>query len=197
MQPTIHYEVKGKFILDFDQKDFQTLQKEFRHASPILARQEAFNFYQNYIEVLLNYQGKEYTSHEELKDDLFPLFSMSTPYQSLPEVDRVMHLNFGIGVYLVIDKPIFSEDLVNTSWCLHGIGDVSCQWEDDLFIVGLTTEYAYYEHHAYDKGDNEIEAKYYNDEAEEVETYTILQTPYDWTWEGYDKLNDAVNKNRL
>ena len=194
MEAAIHYEVKGKIILDFPTKNFQTLQKKFEHSSPIVARKEAFNFYQNYIEVLLSYQEKEYESHVSLKDELFAFFHTSTPYQALNEGERSELYGCGIGVYLAIDRPITDDEVSGTKWCLHGVGSLSGKWNDDLFIVGLTTEHAYYEYYHYDKGSAEIIARYYNEEAEKVEAYPILQTPYNWEWEGYDQLAKTIHK---
>lgn len=42
----------------------------FKNENPIIAREQAFNFYQDYIDVLLESKGKSYISHEETEKEL-------------------------------------------------------------------------------------------------------------------------------
>lgn len=69
--PPIHYVVKSRLIIKKDTElEFLNLNEEFRHDNPIEAREAAFRFYQNYIDVFLDTKNEKYHSDSQARDIL-------------------------------------------------------------------------------------------------------------------------------
>ena len=71
MKAAFHYIVKAKVIRSSTSNElqFSEINKKFDNANPIIAREEAFRFYQNWIDILLQYKGKEYLSDEQAREN--------------------------------------------------------------------------------------------------------------------------------
>lgn len=76
MKAALHYIVKAKVIsLTKDNEPaFEEISKTFANETPIIAREEAFRFYQSWIDILLQSKQKEYISDREARKELIPKF---------------------------------------------------------------------------------------------------------------------------
>ena len=72
MQASFHYIVKAKLIrfIKGNEIDFLEFEDKFENETPILARENAFKHYQNYIDVLLQGKGKTYISDRQTREEL-------------------------------------------------------------------------------------------------------------------------------
>ena len=113
MKSKIFYQLKGTmFRSKNNETNFIEINEIFVDESPIVAREKAFNTYQNYIDVFLQAKEKEYISHEqtviELKD-----FTSSYKREFLKfgnEIIDEIDLDFdkGLNIYMVYqNSPIF------------------------------------------------------------------------------------------
>ncbi|MGN6297575.1 MAG: hypothetical protein ACTHM7_12390 [Ginsengibacter sp.] len=61
MKAAFHYLVKAKLIRKKgdNELDFEEISKTFEDENPIIAREEAFDYFQNLIDILLQHKGKE------------------------------------------------------------------------------------------------------------------------------------------
>lgn len=203
MKAGFHYVVKAKLIRykSADEIKFLEIEEEFKNESPIVARGAAFNFYQNYIDILLQGKGKKYISDKQAREELNSFIETGTKTKTKfgdQEFEFDDSLGNGIGVFLVVDIPKEeSHELLplkkNDEFLIHGIGKLIGGWHDtDSLIHDLDREFELYEHYNYDTKGKRIEVVYC-DSAEWEEgyregepfTYEILETPFDWT--GYDK----------
>ena len=209
MIASIYYVVKGKFIrcTTADNIDFVKFEEVFEDENPILAREKAFEYFENYIDVLLD-------SKENFLDRFKPQYSTEkyVPISDLPHnpelsaieelEERLKHLskynsdsdsNYrdhidiynGIGIYLVMNVPIHPSDAKVENYepedyPIYGIdfnGDV---FYPEVLIDGLTSEFEYYKHFNYDTKDYAINIKYHYSGKKEAEEEKILETPFDW-----------------
>lgn len=201
--PPIHYVVKSRLVIRKDtEMEFLNLNEEFRHENPIEARDAAFRFYQNYIDVLLEAKNERYFSdsqaREILNDYIFIPGSTSHTFHGMTMEVENSYGN-GIGISLIIDQPISSntsstsEDKVGEQCLIHAIGiDGEFNYSPDFLMLSLNTEYKYYLHYNLDKG-NKTKRVLYCNRAEweegfrenEPDWYEIISTPFDWI--GKDK----------
>lgn len=198
MKAAIHYAVKAKLIRrkkedgDFD---FLEINEDFYNDKPILAREAAFKYYQNYIDVLLEAKGFQYESDKQAREALESFHDPKTATThdvngksiSLPD-----SWGNGIAVFLVLDEQKEDTPLGNNR-LIHGIGHL---WEGSVDPESLTLcleeEYRIYKDNNYATGNYETSIVFcdsnewlegYRDD--EPQTYIILTTPFDWT--GMDK----------
>ncbi len=201
MQTSFHYIVKAKLIRFIEGKeiDFLEFEDKFENDNPILARVNAFKHYQNYIDVLLQGNGKTYISDKQTREDLNSFIDPGTTTKlkiGLSEVDFSESFGNGIGVFMIIDNPIddvVNYDKIGDEIFIHGIGNISFLSNNpDRIIFELSREFDYYRFFNYDTKNTEIQILYCSkDEWEEgytedePSTYNILETPFEWI--GYDK----------
>lgn len=201
MKPAIHYAFKAKLIRRIKENgefDFIDVFQEFFDDEPIKAREKAFIFYQNYIDVLLDSKGLSYTSDKQARE---VMESFWDPKTSHLELFGEKQLKFpdafgnGIGVFLiideVIDEPEFNENMV----MIHGIGllyEGFLSTNPDGLARGLAREYQYFQYFHYDlKGYMQSIAVFdpsdwlEGDTSEQPKIFNILKTPFDWS--GYDQ----------
>jgi hypothetical protein len=202
MKAAIHYAVKAKLIRrkkENGELDFLEVDKEFFNENPILAREAAFKYYQNYIDVLLEAKGLRYESDIQAKAALETYHDPKTSTRITirgKSFDYPDSVGNGIGVFLVVDVPAESieHDLTysdNTA-LIHGIGFLEDSDRPESVLSGLEHEIFYYNHNRYSKEDYETTITFCNSDEwlegyreDEPGTYTILKTPFDWT--GMDK----------
>jgi hypothetical protein len=204
MKPAIHYAFEAKLIKrkkEDGEFEFIEVFKEFFDDEPIKAREAAFRYYQNYIDVLLESKGLKYESDKQAKESLESYYDPKTSHP----VDFEGKISFypdswgnGIGVFMIIDDE-FDEHYVGTlkttskKEMIHGIGNL---WEGDsspeTLTLSLEREIEYYDRFKYDTGNYKTTIVFCNSDEwvegyrdDEPSTYTILKTPFDWT--GMDK----------
>lgn len=189
MAAAIHYLFKAKLIrfIKGNEIDFIEKVEVFEDENPIIAREKAFIFYQNYVDVLLESKQKKYISDKQARIDLTSFIDSGTStkhkiLESDAEVELSDSLFNGFGVYLVIDKSFMGET-VGSEYEIHGIGYTG--FNPEALIYGLNLEFSFYQEFGYDIKNYKLSVDYYDDEFEEIENIIILQTPFDWT--GYDK----------
>src|SRR5690606_22905734 len=130
MKSAIHYIVKAKLIrfIKDGEINFLEFNEKFESSNPILAREEAFRFYQNYIDVLLEGKNKKYYNDRDARDNLSSFIDPGTSTK-IKIGDELVEFNDaygnGIGVYLVVDRPMqdnIFDDKVGDEFLIHGIG---------------------------------------------------------------------------
>lgn len=197
-----HYLVKAKLIRHIKgsgEIDFLQFEDRFEHENPIVARNLAFKYFQNYIDVFLEAKHKNYQSDKQAREELKSFIDPETKTKiqiGESEVEFSDTFGNGIGIFLIVDVPKHDtvyDDKQGDEVFIHGIGKISYLSEDpDRLIFELQREYEYYTFYNYDTDDRAIEVVYCSrDEWEEgyrddePATYQILETPFDWT--GLDK----------
>jgi len=197
MKVSIHYAVKAKLIRstkDNGEFDFLIINEEFHDESPILAREAAFKYYQNYIDVLLESKGLKYESDNQARKALESFHNPKT-FQKVEFMGRVDYFpdswGNGIGVFVVIDNPILGDpitDSIGEEILIHGIGSIG-RVEPQGLMDGLNSEYEYYDYYKYDIKNYKIFVPFYEYDIQESEINEILKTPFDW--DGMDKPYDG------
>lgn len=195
MKPPFHYAVMSRLIrIDTNgEVHFDEITEEFAHKSPIIARNNAFNRYQSYLDVFLEAKNSSYLSYEHassvLRNFVFPS-SKKSNYDRIGNEDFDQKAKFnGIGVFLVVNEPVdgISIDPHLDDLMIHGIGRVGMD-DPQSFLFCLIYEYKYYQHYGFDTNNQEMKVRfrwYHDFDTSEIIEPTIIQTPLDWT--GLDK----------
>ena len=202
MKAAFHYIVKAKVIRQIKENefDFEEINEKFENENPIIAREDAFHFYQSWIDVLLQHKGKEYISDKEAREDLVSFVEPGVPTKLEADEKEIefsdKSLGNGIGVFFVPDIYVVVESSsrieVGAELLIHGIGNFGRKYmiDDNICILGAEAEY--YEYFNYETNNEKTEILYcfkcwYDDGYDkERAAIKILKTPFDWT--GYDKL---------
>ena len=183
MNAPFHYKVIVKALRYHtpDQIDFINVEQEFRDEIPIKARERAFNFYQNYIDVFLEGKGLPYTTDKQARIDLDSYFNPGTKTVTLYDgggLEWDDKWGNGIVVLLVIDTKINKYYEIGDKSILHGIGYIELHLPDPLnMISGLDTEMDLYNEFGYEHPET-IKIDYHDEE--ELNSYEIIPTPFDW-----------------
>lgn len=195
MSPAFHYLVKAKLIrfIKNDKVDFIEINQTFTNDNPIEARELAFSFYQNHVDVLLQGLGKHYISHNQAKVELeiFLNSGKIITWDEHPEIKVPQSLGNGIGIYMIVDKPI-AGDQSGEEFIIHSIefGGGGAH----ALMDGLINEYNYYNHYGYDFKHYKQVINFIDEGEVEADSNEILQTPFDWT--GYDINDNATSKKQ-
>lgn len=199
MKAAFHYLVKAKLIRKIEGKelDFEEINKKFENENPIIARKEAFNHYQSWIDILLQDKGKEYVTDKEARKDLISFIEPGATAK-LKTDDKEIEFNDesfgnGVGVYFVADQPPCLSDFdIGEEVLIHGIGNFGGISMHHTTFFNLFYEFEYYKHYNYETKNTETEITYcmrdaWQDDWEEdgLITEKILKTPFNW--KGYDK----------
>lgn len=180
MEASFYYLVRVKLIrfIKDDEVDFITDEKVFKDKTPTKAREGALEYYNSYIDTLL----EPNLSHPEINKRLGDRIEGA----DIPETKEIesykdiyippSYLN-GIGVYMKVLKPM-EDDKVGYEYLVHGVGFMS---HPLILMDALNIEIEYYNHYGYNKDDKEISVRFYNYEDDELYDEVILKTPYDWT----------------
>ena len=202
MATAFHYVVRAKLIRHKKEKgeiEFLQFEDKFEHEIPIIATNQAFKHYQNYVDVLLEAKHKNYYSDKQAREELKSFIDPGTKTkveigdQKLEFSDAYGN---GIGIFLIIDIPKpdkIDVDKEGEEIFIHGIGNISFLSDNpDRLIYALEKEREYYTFYNYDTNKKVIEVIYCNRDEwiegyreGEPATYQILETPFDWT--GLDK----------
>jgi len=204
MTVPFYYTVKAKLIrfIKNGEIDFLEFSEKFEHENPILAREMAFRYYQNYIDILLQAKGKEYISDSKAREELVSFYDPGTLTKikfNEHEFELSDSFGNGIGVYMVINIPIKDEpmpDKEGSEYQIHGIGNMGREDPQGL-MDGLNQEIEYYNYYNLDTKKYRITVDFYEYDIEESEKNEILKTPFDWTGYNvpfYDKIDNASAK---
>ena len=201
MKAAFHYIVRIKLIRPANGKNIEFIESEkvFKNKLPITAREEAFRYYQSYIDVLLQGEGKEYLSDKEARRELKSFVeSGKTRMIEIGETEFEISDSYGngIGIFMVIDSPIADDifqDKIEDEYLIHGIGNLGWSDDEQSLMDSLNHEFWYYQHYEYDIKEFQQIVDFYEYDAGETDSNKILITPFDWT--DYDKpisdLNDG------
>lgn len=188
MQSHFFYQVKGTLYRNnSDSMDFVEVNEVFKHESTIEARELAFNFYQNYIDVFLENLGKTYVNHEETlfwlrdfiknKKESFQKIGNELLWQIDEDFDK------GLFVYLVQDEndkfeTLEGETVYNNKKQIHRLDYSLNELYDDLYD-NLKIEFELYKKDNLDTKNNEID--YEIDKSKFItELKPTLRTPIDF-----------------
>lgn len=207
MKSPFHYEIRTRFFVTVEDRIVDEKKEVFKNEEPILAREAVFARYHSYIEVWLESLGKQYIDDitARIEMDRF-LGDISDPqYETFGDEDDFMPcLGFGIGIYMIIDKPVpqISTFLESGILLIHGIGPGFWGFESQIYM--LSDESQYYQHFKFKTlgYSSEViflsESAYLDEENPEEEPFIldILKTPVDWTgfdqpfwWDGSEQFN--------
>lgn len=195
MKPAIHYAFRAKLIRYMKEDgeiDFIDVFQEFFDDEPIKARETAFRYYQNYIDVLLASKKLEYESDDRARQEMNLFWDPQTTH--MVDIDGELYelpasYGNGIGVFLVIDDEFDKQDDANTFVIIHGIGMLTeGEWNPDSIALNLRREKQYYDHFNYATGNYLTSILFCNfsnwvggRREGEPQDYIILKTPFDWT----------------
>lgn len=189
MKSKIFYQLKGTmFRSKGNEKDLIEIDEIFEDENPIIAREKAFNAYQNYIDVFLQGKEKEYISYEqtviELKD-----FSSSYKREFVKignEIIAEIDVDFdkGLSIYMVYENsPIYQtvegEKIYENKLLIHFIenklSDLVWNVLDNLF-----EEFKVYELYKYNFKNYKIEIETADPFSNESNVKDYLETPIDF-----------------
>lgn len=178
METEFYYIVKVNLIrfMEGEEINYISDEKEFKDVNPIKAREQAFGYYNSYIDTLLDSN----LSHNEVRVLLAPRIKGADKpfdYENISEEDDIYvpkSFFHGIGVFLKANNSDENTSLV------HGVG-FGIFGTPISIMDGLNREIWWYNENNYDKGDYEISVRFYNCEDDEIYDDIILKTPYDWT----------------
>lgn len=111
MKFPFHYIVKAKLIRQTKENefDFEEVYKEFANENPIVAREEAFSYYQSLIDVLLENKNKSYISDKQTREDLVSFIEHGESIKLDVGTGKIEFnddsFENGIGVYFIVDLP--------------------------------------------------------------------------------------------
>jgi len=172
----IKYIVKAKIIkgkID-NQTIFETFDKEFVNEEPIIARNEAIEYFQDVLEMLKNSTENEEEFKSKMVDEdsyyEFEISNQSRRYRNYQESGLALYVNFNDEDLLLLAEGDFSID----------------EW--DYIFFNLKDEYEFYVQNQFNLNRQETQLTYYckgewedGYTEDEPETTTILKTPADWS----------------
>jgi hypothetical protein len=147
MNPEIYYRVTGTLYRSKgDETNPIEIDKTFEDENPIVAREKAFSYYQSYIDVLLQSNGKEYVSHEKTVLELLDFFKSGRKHKLLP--DLVDMDGTSLCIYLIKKIPEAFENALGDTyyqnkWQIHNIDSQSEDFSAYIF-KSLMYEYSIY-----------------------------------------------------
>lgn len=208
MRPAFYYVVRKNLIVIHGKSGPQFIEDEslFEDESPIVARQAAFRYLQNYIEVLLQDLGKSYISDIQARDDLKHFTQYEFADSNTPN-NKSEKFFGGIGIFLIqSEKPnlpdwdyYLRDGLSNIVYSIGRLGEVGFSMEDDYdnyyFIECLDAEFKLYKYFNYDTRNHAEVIEYFGPPVgypigdAELFQYEVLKTPFDWT--EYGRLMEA------
>ncbi len=198
MEAAFHYKLKVKLTryLSKDNIDFIVHEREFQNENPIFARKEVFNEYMDWVNDLYTGIGKAngYVNDKQARIDLQKFIQNSSVTINNENFEVNDPLEYGIGIYFVIDEPynslldklpqsvheFYPHDKKGDEILIHGIGNTFDYNDPFILSDNLSVEILYYEHYEYDKGNYE---RYYDlyDAEIDIDKIHILDTPFDWS----------------
>ena len=179
------YHVKGTLFRSKNNHDnLIEVNEIFRNESPIIARQNAFNYYQNYIDVFLQSKGEKYISHEETIRRLFDFVkSDQKQYAKIGThiIDTIdADFDKGLSIYLVMENTKVFTTLEGET-CYENKHLIHCLNNDlhdyvstsPYIIKGLTYEYKLYKKQGYDMANQQQTIEYVTPKSRTLKTTTL------------------------
>jgi len=200
-RPAIYYVVKGRLSYSKATKSLMPFEEKFIHENPIIAREQAFSFYNNYAAILEEHQqlfSKPLKCPYLFSNEYFG--GIAIQKYSVAEVKYAHPKMFdkGIAIYMVVQNPVNYKnktDKKGDRFLIHGV------WNFDKIDIknltnGLIREFGYY-----------LSFKYNTKEYDEIidfsvvdipkfkfvkpKLYTILTTPFNWNFNYYLNENNV------
>jgi hypothetical protein len=189
MKPKIFYLLKGTmFRSKGNETDLVEINEIFKDENPIVARENAFKTYQNYIDVFLQANNKQYISYEQTVIELQDFTnSYKREYWKIGnEIISEIDLDFdkGLNLYMVYENsPIYQtvegEKIYENKLLIHFIenklSDLVWNVLDNLF-----EEFKIYELNKYDFRNYKIEIETADPFSNESNVKDYLETPIDF-----------------
>ena len=189
MEPALFYQVRGTmFRCKGDETNLIEVDEIFKNDNPIIAREKAFQYYQNYIDVFLESKGKVYVSHEETANVIQDFFNSYKKAHTKfgDELNDEIDVDYDkrLNIYMVMSDSkmitTYGGDQIYED--IHLIHSMNNQFTDyDFYIYkALRLELSLYEKHGYNfknyKRDYVVSGVF-----EEHITKSVLETPIDFT----------------
>jgi hypothetical protein len=154
MQHTLFYQVKGIFFRRMaDENNPVVINKVFKDNNPIVAREKAFDYYQNYIELFLESVGKTYVSHEQTIADLQDFLNSYQPVKTVAGMEMESDFDKGAAIYLIESPETYTtvegETVFTNKKLIHYI-DKNINIDYKQLSDSLCWEYYIYEKQKYD-----------------------------------------------
>jgi hypothetical protein len=189
MKPKIFYQLKGTmFRSKENETDLVEINEIFKDENPIIARENAFKTYQNYIDVFLQANNKEYISYEQTVIELQDFTnSYKREYWKIGnEIIDEINLDFdkGLNLYMVYENsPIYQtvegEKIYENKLLIHFIenklSDLVWNVLDNLF-----EEFKVYELNKYNFKNYKVEIETADPFSNESNIKDYLETPIDF-----------------
>jgi len=103
MNPPFFYQLRGTLFRSPDKKyKLVEVDKTFKDDNPLEARKKVFAFYQNYVDVLLESRGKEYSSHEQAVDELQDFVNSYQHEYADSTQGNIINTDFDKGLYIYL-----------------------------------------------------------------------------------------------
>jgi hypothetical protein len=155
MKPILFYQVCGTmFRQKGNETDLIEVNKVFKDKNPIVAREQAFEFFQNYIDVFLESKGLKYESHLQAKRELQDFFNsykkeyLKVGNNIIPELEINVDCDKGLNIcYIMEDSETYTtkkgELIYEEQELIHCIDDSFNDYTDTI-LVNLMTELELY-----------------------------------------------------
>lgn len=192
----IYYVVKGRKIRGHNNAEEDFFETAFLHSDPIVAREQAFSFYQNYVSILdehkILFQRQLPTAVTYLKN-IFGASTLQKYSTATVTYNNPALFDKGVAIYMVVQKPISyrsKTDKKGERFLIYGIWNFE---QSDIInlIDGLCREYIYYKNFKYSiNGYNEIlDLSYY---LKPNSKHPIISVPFDWKFNYFLKEKTKV-----
>jgi hypothetical protein len=159
-KPEFFYLVSGRMFRTV-KNDVNPIEvyKVFKDENPIIARNQAFNYYQSYIDVLLESLGKEFINHFETEKDLKPFLSsykrqnVKIAGQTIEDLELDVDCDKGLGISLIMSdsKPFLNaagHTLYEESQLIHYIDNQFTDFKPYV-LDALIYEFSLYQKYGY------------------------------------------------
>ncbi len=174
MKPAIYYILRVKLIryIKNGELDFINDEQEFVDENPIIARERAIRYYQNYIDTIVG----ENIKHSEIVKEISKRISKQE-FEIDNKKFEFEDFVSGIGVFLKIENPI-EDNKKGDEFLIHGVGFNSSN--EQSLMDNLNTEISYYKFYKYKTGNYLTDIEFYEADIDDTNIETILKTPNDW-----------------
>jgi hypothetical protein len=189
MKSKIFYQLKGTmFRSKKNETNLIEINEIFEDENPIIAREKAFNTYQNYIDVFLQGKEKEYISYEQTVIELEDFTSsykrefVKIGNEIITEID--VDFDKGLSIYMVYgNSPIYQtvegeknyENKLLIHFIENKLSDLVWNVLDNLF-----EEFKVYELNKYNFKNYKIEIETADPFSNESNVKDYLETPIDF-----------------
>jgi hypothetical protein len=189
MKSKIFYQLKGTmFRSKKNETNLIEINEIFEDENPIIAREKAFNTYQNYIDVFLQGKEKEYISYEQTVIELEDFTSsykrefVKIGNEIITEID--VDFDKGLSIYMVYgNSPIYQtvegeknyENKLLIHFIENKLSDLVWNVLDNLF-----EEFKVYELNKYNFKNYKVEIETADPFSNESNIKDYLETPIDF-----------------